>query len=328
MITTDEKIKISDLPELDSLDGFYTIGSKIVNGQPRSYKVTLPAIENAASVAAAAAGLASEAAEAAKAAAGLARSAADLANGKAALVADVVSRAINAIAVSEQDHLTAQADHMQAGSDHAGAESDHALASADHLVATEDHSLASSDHASASSDHSRAESDHTLAESDHTQAETDHATAAEDHSIAQSDHTASQSATEAANAAAEAAAEAVETMEGTYAKQDDMYDAIFPTPVTSMPADGFKADTVYDLGTLSGNINFLLADGVSGKRYCWAFETPSTLPAVAFPAGIKWSNDASHAEVMPELASSMRYEVSIVDGYALISEFDLISEDE
>lgn len=106
------------------------------------------------------------------------------------------------------------------------------------------------------------------------------------------------------------------------------YDAIFPTPVTSMPAGGFKADTVYDLGELTGNINFLLADGVAGKRYCWAFETPSTLPAVAFPSGIKWSNDASHAEVMPELASSMRYEVSIVDGYALISEFDLISEDE
>ena len=88
---------------------------------------------------------------------------------------------------------------------------------------------------------------------------------------------------------------------------------------SSMPSGGFLPNTVYNLGTLSGNTTFSMAsatDNTIANIWCWTFTTPSTAPTIAWPAAITgWSGGSQ-----PTINASKSYEVTVMNGLATIIE--------
>ena len=87
---------------------------------------------------------------------------------------------------------------------------------------------------------------------------------------------------------------------------------------TEQPSGGFLPDVVYNLGTVTGTVEFSLASAVSGKinHYFWMFSTGGTAPTITWPStGITWA-----AGEAPTVAANKHYEVSILGGIAYYSE--------
>ena len=101
-----KKIKINDLPLVDSLKGLFTIGTKIVDGIQTSVKVSLEHIQTAYENAVTAASKANSAASSANGAASSANSAASSAN-TAAGKANAATNAANEAAVLANEKATA-----------------------------------------------------------------------------------------------------------------------------------------------------------------------------------------------------------------------------
>lgn len=93
---------------------------------------------------------------------------------------------------------------------------------------------------------------------------------------------------------------------------------------TEQPVGGFLPDVIYKLGTLTGTVVFAIAAAVSGNanHYFWIFSTGSTAPDITWPASVvSWGGNCIDENTgNPVIAASKRYEVSLMDGVAYISE--------
>lgn len=91
-------------------------------------------------------------------------------------------------------------------------------------------------------------------------------------------------------------------------------DASSVTPTTLDP------NKVYQFGTLSGNTSFPQFTQITDNNvnvWCWTFTTPSTAPTITWPSGIvSWQGGSA-----PTINASKTYEVSVMDGLALIVEY-------
>lgn len=96
---------------------------------------------------------------------------------------------------------------------------------------------------------------------------------------------------------------------------------------TAIPSGGLDANVHYDLGTLTGSVSITLdtTSEVSGMLniYSLAFTAGSTAPTITWPSGItSWAGNCLDATTMaPVITGGNSYEVSIVDGMAVITEF-------
>ena len=95
-----------------------------------------------------------------------------------------------------------------------------------------------------------------------------------------------------------------------------------PTPVVdaSTIPSSMEPNKLYKYGTLSGDTVFppfaTPTDQTIANVYWWKFTTPSTAPNITWPAGITaWAGGSA-----PTINASKSYEVSVMDGLALIVE--------
>lgn len=87
---------------------------------------------------------------------------------------------------------------------------------------------------------------------------------------------------------------------------------------SSMPSGGFLPNKVYNLGTLSGNTTFSMAaatDNTIANIWCWTFTTPSSVPTITWSGITGWSGGSA-----PTISASKSYEVSVMNGIAVIIE--------
>lgn len=78
---------------------------------------------------------------------------------------------------------------------------------------------------------------------------------------------------------------------------------------TSKPSGGFVANTIYDLGTLTGSQTFSLATNSSTTicvEWVWSFVTGSTAPTITWPSGLTWEGGSA-----PTVSPNSLYEISV-----------------
>ena len=100
----------------------------------------------------------------------------------------------------------------------------------------------------------------------------------------------------------------------------DQIAALAQMPVaSSQPAGGMLPNTLYNLGTLSGNTTFSMASASNNNianHWYWTFTTPSTAPTITWPAAItSWYGGSA-----PTIAGSKKYEVSVLGGVTICME--------
>lgn len=83
------------------------------------------------------------------------------------------------------------------------------------------------------------------------------------------------------------------------------------TPIeTSYPSGGFRPNTIYDLGTLTGTQTFALyttgLDATVKNEWVWSFKAGSTAPTITWPSGITWDGGSA-----PTVNASSLYEISV-----------------
>ena len=104
-------------------------------------------------------------------------------------------------------------------------------------------------------------------------------------------------------------------------------DVIPVIPVaSSIPSGGLGANVHYALGTLTGSVSITLdtTTEVSGQMniYSLAFTAGSTAPTITWPSDItSWAGNCLDSNGAPVITAGNSYEVSIVDGMAVITEF-------
>lgn len=94
----------------------------------------------------------------------------------------------------------------------------------------------------------------------------------------------------------------------------------------AIPSGGLDANVHYALGTLTGSVSITLdtTTEVSGQMniYSLAFTAGSTAPTITWPSGITaWAGNCLDSNGAPVITAGNSYEVSIVDGLAVITEF-------
>ena len=103
------------------------------------------------------------------------------------------------------------------------------------------------------------------------------------------------------------------TTKGASAK--DAYDAAHPAIATSIPSGGMKPNVFYNLGTLTGNVTFTLAeptDATIVNHYFFSFTAGDPAPTITWPSGIVgWASG-----IQPTITAMVYYEISILNGYA------------
>lgn len=98
---------------------------------------------------------------------------------------------------------------------------------------------------------------------------------------------------------------------------DDLLDPVsvsaidLETPVeTTYPSGGFRSNTIYDLGTLTGSQTFALyttsLDTTVKNEWVWSFVAGSTAPTITWPSGITWDGGSA-----PTVNASCLYEISV-----------------
>ena len=96
---------------------------------------------------------------------------------------------------------------------------------------------------------------------------------------------------------------------------------------TAIPADGLAANKHYTLGELTGSVTVTLdtTTEVSGQMniYSLVFTAGATAPTITWPASItKWAGNCLDSTTLaPVITGGNTYEVSIVDGLAVITEY-------
>lgn len=97
------------------------------------------------------------------------------------------------------------------------------------------------------------------------------------------------------------------------------YDIREDVPIaTSQPAGGMVANTLYNLGTLTGSVTFSLATPDSNSvvnHWYWTFDTSTTAPTITWPTGITWLGGSA-----PTVNASKHYEISVLDGIGVSME--------
>lgn len=94
---------------------------------------------------------------------------------------------------------------------------------------------------------------------------------------------------------------------------------------TTQPSGGMLPDVTYKLGTLTGATTFSFAAAVSGNvnHYYFTFTSGSTAVVPTWPAAItSWDGNCVDSNTgLPVIAASKTYEVSVLDGNAIIKEW-------
>lgn len=120
---------------------------------------------------------------------------------------------------------------------------------------------------------------------------------------------------------------AFHNIKGERGVQGDPGDSCAVPVATAIPSGGLAANKHYALGTLTGSVTINLdsTTEVSGQMniYSLAFTAGSTAPTITWPASItKWAGNCLDATTLaPVITGGNTYEVSIVDGLAVITEF-------
>ena len=105
-----------------------------------------------------------------------------------------------------------------------------------------------------------------------------------------------------------------------------VYDTIYPECGSVIPAGGLLPNVLYNLGTLTGAVSVSLATPIDAdvqNEYKFSFVAGSPAPTVTWPASItKWAgNCLDTGTLLPVIVEGNIYEVSILDGLAVIIEF-------
>lgn len=94
---------------------------------------------------------------------------------------------------------------------------------------------------------------------------------------------------------------------------------------STQPSGGMLPDVVYELGTLTGATTFSFAAAVSGNlnHYYFTFTSGSTAVVPTWPASItSWDGNCVDSTTgLPVIVASKTYEVSVLDGNAIIKEW-------
>lgn len=94
---------------------------------------------------------------------------------------------------------------------------------------------------------------------------------------------------------------------------------------TTQPSGGMLPDVTYKLGTLTGATIFSFAAAVSGNlnHYYFTFNSGSTAVVPTWPASItSWDGNCVDSTTgLPVIVASKTYEVSVIDGNAIIKEW-------
>lgn len=108
-------------------------------------------------------------------------------------------------------------------------------------------------------------------------------------------------------------------------KSGGTYSAIHPDIVSSQPAGGMLPNVLYKLGTLTGNVTISFAaasDATIENEYKFTFTAGSTAPTITWPAAITgWAGNCVE-DGAPVITGGNYYEVSVMDGIALIAEVE------
>ncbi len=104
------------------------------------------------------------------------------------------------------------------------------------------------------------------------------------------------------------------------------YDEIHPKVESSMPSGGLHPNVFYNLGTLTGNVTISFAtpfDSSVENEYRFRFTAGSTAPTITWPSSItKWAGNCIDPLTMrPTITAGNVYEVSVLDGLAIIIEY-------
>lgn len=100
---------------------------------------------------------------------------------------------------------------------------------------------------------------------------------------------------------------------------------VIPTD-TTIPSGGLEANVHYTLGTLTGSVSITLdtTSEVSGQMniYSLTFTAGSTAPTITWSSAItQWAGNCLDSNGAPVITAGNSYEVSILDGLAVITEF-------
>ena len=99
-----------------------------------------------------------------------------------------------------------------------------------------------------------------------------------------------------------------------------VYNEVHPRVASSQPGSGMFPNVAYFLGTLTGNTTFTFATPLDDNilnHYFFTFETDSTAPTITWPSDIRgWVGG-----VTPTINANKAYQVSVIEGYAIIAEF-------
>ena len=102
-----------------------------------------------------------------------------------------------------------------------------------------------------------------------------------------------------------------------------VYNEVHPAFGSSQPAGGMLPNVLYKLGTLTGSVTITLAaatDNTIANEWGFTFTAGSTAPTITWPASITgWAGNCLSSG-LPVITASKYYEVSIMDGIALIVE--------
>ena len=108
-------------------------------------------------------------------------------------------------------------------------------------------------------------------------------------------------------------------------KSGGVYSAVHPAFGSSQPSGGMLPNVLYKLGTLTGtvSITFVAAtDATIENEYKFTFTAGSTAPTITWPASITgWVGNCVENGA-PVITGGNYYEVSVMDGIALIAEVE------
>lgn len=120
---------------------------------------------------------------------------------------------------------------------------------------------------------------------------------------------------------------AFHNLKGEQGVQGDPGDSCAVPVATAIPSGGLDANKHYTLGTLTGAVTIDLdtTTEVAGQMniYSLVFTAGSSAPTITWPSSItRWAGNCLDATTLaPVITGGNTYEVSIVDGLAVITEF-------
>lgn len=104
-----------------------------------------------------------------------------------------------------------------------------------------------------------------------------------------------------------------------------VYNEVHPAFGSSQPAGGMLPNVLYKLGTLTGTVSISFAaatDSTIENEYKFTFTAGSTAPTITWPASITgWAGNCVE-DGLPVITGGNYYEVSVMDGIALIAEVE------